>query len=409
MTTIAFRAENLSKLYRLGIGADAHATLRETIMAGVGRLSGRRKPVRQGPTNDFWALKDVSFEVRTGEVLGILGSNGAGKSTLLKILSRIIKPTTGHVDVRGRLGALLEVGTGFHPDLTGRENIFLNGAVLGMSRTETARRLEAIIDFSGIEPFIDTPVKRYSSGMYLRLAFAVAAHIEPEILVIDEVLAVGDASFQAKCIGKVEEIAGSGRTVLFVSHQLHVVHRLCTRAILMQKGRLVADGSPSAVVETYLRGIEVSATQDLATRTDRMGEGEVRLIAVTVEAEGGTPRTGSPLTVRFTPSGEPIKVDCAFTIVDELGFPVATFDTTETAASDRTDGKDFVCTIGSLTLRPGRYRIDATLATHAGVQEDHIEGATLFVVQPGEHDGRSPGAKLGDGGALLPHRWTRPA
>jgi lipopolysaccharide transport system ATP-binding protein len=409
MTTVAFRADNLSKLYRLGVGADAHATLRETIMSGVGRLAGRREPARPGPTNDFWALKDVSFEVRTGEVLGILGSNGAGKSTLLKILSRIIKPTTGHVDVRGRLGALLEVGTGFHPDLTGRENIFLNGAVLGMSRAETARRLDAIIDFSGIEPFIDTPVKRYSSGMYLRLAFAVAAHIEPEILVIDEVLAVGDASFQAKCIGKVEEIAGSGRTVLFVSHQLHVVHRLCTRAILMQKGRLVADGSPSSVVETYLRGVEVSATQDLATRTDRLGEGEVRLTAVSVEAEGGSPRTGSPLIVRFTPSGEPIKVDCTFTIIDELGFPVATFDTTETSPSDAGEGTDFVCTIDALTLRPGRYRIDATLATHAGVQEDHIEGATLFDVQPGEHDGRSPGAKLGDGGAYLTHRWTRPA
>jgi lipopolysaccharide transport system ATP-binding protein len=406
MTTTAFRAENLSKVYRLGLSV--HPTLRETIAQGFRRLriGSGADPAR--PSGEFWALRDVSFEVRTGEVLGIVGANGAGKSTLLKILARIVQPTTGHVDVRGRLGALLEVGTGFHPDLTGRENIFLNGAVLGMSRTETARRLDAIIDFSGIEPFIDTPVKRYSSGMYLRLAFAVAAHIEPEILVIDEVLAVGDASFQQKCIGKVEEIAGSGRTVLFVSHQLPTVQRLCTRAILMQKGTIAADGSPATVMETYLRMVEGIAVEDLATRRDRVGEGHVRLAAIRIEAGEAGPRMGAPLSLRFVPDHTRSRVDCAFTIFDELGFPVASFDTIDTAPHDVSGGGEFVCAFDRLMLRPGRYRINAGLTSHTGILEDHVDGAAVFEVRAGELDGRTTGTQLGDGGAYLPHRWTRP-
>jgi lipopolysaccharide transport system ATP-binding protein len=256
-TKPAIRVEGLSKQYRIGAQTrGASLNLTESIAAGVSGvwrgLTGRGRG-RDG-ADEFWALKDVSFEVRPGEVVGIIGRNGAGKSTLLKILSRITEPTSGRAVVRGQMASLLEVGTGFHPELTGRENVYLNGSILGMSRREIGRKFDEIVDFAEIPSFIDTPVKRYSSGMSVRLAFAVAAHLEARILVLDEVLAVGDSQFQEKCLGKVGEVARDGRTVLFVSHNMQAVAALCTRAILLRQGRVSLQGNPREVVRSYLEG-----------------------------------------------------------------------------------------------------------------------------------------------------------
>jgi len=269
--------QGLSKRYRLGqIGA---ATLRETVehwLAGRRRAPHPTAHAASAPgRNEIWALRDVSFEVQQGEVLGIIGRNGAGKSTLLKILSRITEPTAGRAILRGRVASLLEVGTGFHPDLTGRENMYLNGAILGMKKAEIDRKFDEIVEFAEIGRFIDTPVKRYSSGMYVRLAFAVAAHLEPEIMLVDEVLAVGDLAFQRKCIGKMETVAKGGRTVLFVSHNMAAIKGLCSRAILLEGGRLVHDGTAAETVAAYVASVQkLTAEQPLATRTDREG-GEI--------------------------------------------------------------------------------------------------------------------------------------
>jgi lipopolysaccharide transport system ATP-binding protein len=261
MSNIAISVENLSKRYRIGLMREKQDTLLEAFidlvqrpLQNLGHLRSLAKFTQTGcePEDVIWALKDVSLEVKKGEVIGIIGSNGAGKTTLLKILSRITHPTEGQVVVRGRVGSLLEVGTGFHPDLTGRENIYLNGTILGMRKGDIDRKFDEIVDFSGVERFIDTPVKRYSSGMRVRLAFAVAAHVDPDILMVDEVLAVGDAMFQEKCLKKMDSISGEGRTVLFVSHNLPVLQNLCPEAILLANGRLKERGNSSKVVETYL-------------------------------------------------------------------------------------------------------------------------------------------------------------
>src|SRR5581483_6289977 len=248
---LVLRVEGLSKSYRIG-EREPYKALRDVITdAFAGRASRRRR--KTAPANRILALDDVSFEVREGEVLGLIGRNGAGKSTLLKVLSRITEPTQGQVTLRGRVGSLLEVGTGFHPELTGRENIFLNGTILGMRRAEIVRRFDEIVEFAGVARFLDTPVKRYSSGMQVRLAFAVAAHLEPEILLVDEVLAVGDAEFQEKCLGKMRDVTRDGRTVVFVSHNLAAVRSLCSRALLLDQGRLVFDGRTGDAVERYLQ------------------------------------------------------------------------------------------------------------------------------------------------------------
>lgn len=262
MTDLAIRVEHLSKQYQLGAYQSAgYRTIRESLMQVFrGGRSGRQLNILQ-------ALDDVSFDVAPGEVIGIVGRNGAGKSTLLKVLSRITEPSSGFAEVNGRIGSLLEVGSGFHPELSGRENIFLNGAILGMHRSEILAKFDEIVAFAEVERFVDTPVKRYSSGMYLRLAFGVAAHLEPEILVIDEVLAVGDAAFQSKCLAKMQDVSGTGRTVLFVSHNLGAVQRLCPRSLLLEAGRIVMDGPTHKVIQAYMsRGLlqrpEYSATED---------------------------------------------------------------------------------------------------------------------------------------------------
>jgi lipopolysaccharide transport system ATP-binding protein len=269
MSEIAIRVEGLGKQYRIGAMPTGYRTLRDALVSAVKRLS----------TGDFrrsydtiWALRDVSFDLHRGQVLGIIGKNGAGKSTLLKLLSKVTDPTEGHAEIHGRVGSLLEVGTGFHPELTGRENIFLNGAILGMKRTEIEDKFDEIIDFAEVRTFIDTPVKRYSSGMYLRLAFAVAAHLEPEILVVDEVLAVGDAEFQRKCLGKMSDVAHEGRTVLFVSHNMSAIQRLTEETIVLEKGRVVLRAPTAEAVDYYMTK-EMSRSGEFTWDEDVTGDG----------------------------------------------------------------------------------------------------------------------------------------
>jgi lipopolysaccharide transport system ATP-binding protein len=292
MSDLAIRVENLGKQYHIGGPQPNYRTIRETLVDGIRGPFRRLASVVRGQSSaegngNIWALKDVSFEVRRGDVLGIIGRNGAGKSTLLKILSGITEPTEGRAELRGRIGSLLEVGTGFHPELTGRENVYLNGAILGMRRAEIDARFDEIVAFAEIERFLDTPVKHYSSGMYVRLAFAVAAYLEPEILLVDEVLAVGDAAFQSKCLGRMDEVAHEGRTVLFVSHNLGAVRSLCTRGLLLASGCLAKDGPPDKVIDLYLRvlaeGVPESgrATWDAA---DAPGDDCFRLLMVELSA-----------------------------------------------------------------------------------------------------------------------------
>jgi lipopolysaccharide transport system ATP-binding protein len=282
--SIAIQADGLSKQYQLGRLQQAYGTLRESLTRTAKRMTGAE---HQSPKEYVWALRDVSFKVDTGEVLGVIGRNGAGKSTLLKILTRITTPTAGRAVIRGRVGSLLEVGTGFHGELTGRENIFLNGSILGMKRREIQLKLDEIIDFSGIDRFIDTPVKRYSSGMYVRLAFAVAAHLEPEVLLVDEVLAVGDAEFQERCLGRMEDLSGRGRTVLFVSHNMQAINQLCDRAILLESGSVAADGPASEVVTQYLRSAHGTGSRIEWPDETAPGDDLVKLRSVRVVDEDG--------------------------------------------------------------------------------------------------------------------------
>lgn len=283
------KIESVSKQYRLGTNQLAYQTLRDRLADFTSfRLNRRGNGNGNGNDNTIWALRDINFEVAKGEVLGIIGRNGAGKSTLLKILSRITEPTTGRIELYGRVGSLLEVGTGFHPELTGRENIFLNGVIMGMKRRELARKFDEIVAFAEISKFIDTPVKRYSSGMYVRLAFAVAAHLEPEILIVDEVLAVGDDLFQKKCLGKMATIAGEGRTVIFVSHNMPAVTNLCPRAILLDQGGVVRDGNSADVTSYYLSsGGASDADREWNDISTAPGDEIVRLRRVSVVDENG--------------------------------------------------------------------------------------------------------------------------
>jgi len=300
------KVEGLWKEYRLGVLS--HATLRQDLQSWWARFHGREDPnsllglhaAPESATDRFWALREVSFEIKRGEMLGIVGRNGAGKSTLLKILSRITAPTRGEVRLRGRVASLLEVGTGFHPELTGRENIFLNGAILGMNRAEIRGKLDEIIAFSEIDRFIDTPVKRYSSGMYVRLAFAVAAHLEPEILIVDEVLAVGDAAFQKKCLGKMEDVGREGRTVIFVSHNMNAINRLCRRVLLLSRGQLECHGEPEPVIAHYLKG-----------------NGDERSGAASFEDDSAKPQQLLAMSVRHIDGRlveSPIDVVCPFVV-----------------------------------------------------------------------------------------------
>ncbi len=372
MPELAIKVEGLGKQYRLGTRSiPSYGRLTESISDA---LTGPFRRVRNAQTalrvdrRKIWALRDVSFGVHEGEVVGVVGHNGAGKSTLLKILSRITAPTTGRAEIHGHVGSLLEVGTGFHPELTGAENVYLNGAIYGMRRAEIASKFDAIVDFAGLAEFMDTPVKRYSSGMYVRLAFSVAAHLEPEILLIDEVLAVGDLAFQRKCLGRMDEIAHGGRTILFVSHNLTAVSALCSRAILVDHGKLAADGEVRDVISRYLELTEGEERKtSLHLREDRSGDGSLRFTSVELTGAGGPVVLGedAELLLDYEAPRELQNVTVGAAVNTLLGEPVCFLGTRVSGleiASARQRGT-FRCTIPRLPLAPGRY----SLNVHADV------------------------------------------
>ena len=401
MAPVILRANGLSKEYRIG-ARQRHTHLRDriasTASSAMRTILGRRRAAQ--PSATIWALRDVSFDVHAGEVIGIVGGNGAGKSTLLKILSRITEPTHGTAEIRGRVGSLLEVGTGFHPELTGRENIYLNGAILGMRRAEVARKFDGIVDFSGVETFIDTPVKHYSSGMYVRLAFAVAAHMEPEILVVDEVLAVGDAQFQKKCLGKMDEVSREGRTILFVSHNLDAVQRLCSRGLLLERGQVAAQGPIADVVTRYRTAGTATEGLGVFNPASRRGTQWGRISDIRlVTADGG--RTGA----RAADQDLIFEVDLAtepggaerlrglileLTFLSEEGQPLFTVmnvDDDGVALPD-SEGCTVRVRIAAPTFVPGRYRMRAFLGVPHLEHVDEIDDALEFAIQAPVHPWR---------------------
>jgi lipopolysaccharide transport system ATP-binding protein len=409
VSRVTINAAGLGKRYRLGANLASYGRLSESISDGlrapVRRLRGVGRPSRE----ELWALKDVSFEVREGEIVGVVGRNGAGKTTLLKVLARITEPTEGRAELSGRVGSLLEVGTGFHPELSGRENIFLNGAILGMSRVEVRSKFDEIVAFSELERFVDTPVKRYSSGMYVRLAFAVAAHLEPEILFVDEVLSVGDAAFQQRCLGRMDEIAHSGRTILFVSHSLAAVSALCTRGFLMESGRIVADGSIEEVLARYVAEVRDDVALDLRDRTDRQGDGRLRFTAVRITGPVGAPRTWDEtrFSLFYEADADLPDVAASFSVEGPLGEPL--FQVTNRIAGqelrDLPRSGEIRCVVPSIPIAPGRYTINLYSEVN-GVLADWIRGAGSFEIV--EHDvfgsGRLPAASHGR--LVLPHSWS---
>jgi len=415
--TPVIRVAGISKRYRIGPQrVAAYRTLRETVTDVL------RKPLRRlvqrPPTADneafIWALRDVSFEVHRGDVVGIIGRNGAGKSTLLKILSRITDPTEGRAELRGRVGSLLEVGTGFHPELTGRENIYLNGAVLGMTRSEIERKFDAIVGFSGVESFLDTPVKRYSSGMYVRLAFAVAAHLEPEILIVDEVLAVGDLEFQRKCLGKMGEVARSGRTVLFVSHNMNAIRSLCPKAAWLDAGQLRYFGPVESAVEAYLRSLQSAQRQhaSLADHPGRLPGSTPYFLSIELtDAQGQVPAafyTGHTLVIRLRFRWPDLSALRLHIGIDDLyGTRLATLVEPELKRPHAPCQETVVrCTVPGLFLAPGSYALDVALGpAYSRTSLDTIESATAFDVIFPPGDQRTAYYRGFYGPLALPAHW----
>lgn len=410
MSTIAIRADGLSKKYRISAGNQVYDTLRDLLTDGFRNLLGRNG-VRGGP-NTIWALRDVSFEIPKGQIVGIIGRNGAGKSTLLKILSRIVEPTEGRAEIHGRVGSLIEVGTGFHPELTGGENIYLNGAILGMKKREIDRKFDEIVAFAEIDRFIDTPVKRYSSGMHVRLAFAVAAHLEPEILLVDEVLAVGDVAFQRKSLGKMSSVAQEGRTVLFVSHNMSAIQNLCTRGILIRQGQLVFDGTAEQVVTEYLQELAQPAESPFGGNPDRKGDGSFRFTASRVLDENGRESgylvAGRPASFEFTYEDriEARRADVRFTLFNHFGTAVANFSMDLMGYIPeglRPRGK-FVCRVPNLPLPLGEYR--GGIAAYVGGRlTDLVPNAVLFRVESSTFFPTGRTTRPQHGACLVEHHW----
>lgn len=421
MGDVAVRAEGLGKRYRIGGAGGGYTALRDVLARGAHDLASAALGRKRGGAHDgaraasdatFWALRDAAFEIRRGEVVGLIGRNGAGKSTLLKLLSRITEPTEGRVTIRGRVASLLEVGTGFHPELTGRENVYLNGAILGMNRAEIRRKFDEIVAFADTERFLDTPVKRYSSGMYIRLAFAVAAHLEAEILVVDEVLAVGDAEFQARCLGKIGQVAGEGRTVLFVSHNLSAVERLCRSAILLEAGRIVAHGPVSRVARRYLEQAVPTRLRADARKVRSTGD----LIRIT---QVGFSVNGVP-TLRVQ-AGEA----CAFTIAYERIVPGRLRHPPSFSLDIHLNGQkvailwsDFIegrpplpeagtvrCVVPRWPFREGAVRVDVFAQVGPAVQ-DWIEEVLSLDSHDGPFYGSGPLTGPGQGILFLDHAWA---
>ncbi len=413
--------ENLSKLYKLGtIGANSVRESLETLWAMIRRqprhLNGapqnvRFVPEQVGPQpNTFWVLRDISFSVQPGEVIGLIGQNGAGKSTLLKILSRITEPTKGRAILRGRVASLLEVGTGFHPELTGRDNIYLNGAILGMKYGEITRKFDEIVAFAEVEDFINTPVKRYSSGMHLRLAFAVAAHLEPEILLVDEVLAVGDAAFQKKCLGKMGDVARQGRTVLVVSHNMASILSLCQRAVLLKHGAIVRVGPAEEIVHSYIESAKPEEVVALNERHDREGDGSIRFESLSIEnADGGSGiRTGSHcrVTLRYK-SAKPVRhARFVMTVYDLTHVSLFQLDTEATGDLPETLPAEgtLVCETDRLGITPGRCYVNLELL-RGHQMADRITYAAYFDIEEDDFYGTGKLPKREWTMTVMKHRW----
>jgi lipopolysaccharide transport system ATP-binding protein len=418
----AIRVDKLSKQYQLGQTRRPNRQMRELLTDSFnsmwgrlwGRRSGRLEP--SGPANgSFWALRDVSFEIQPGEVVGVIGRNGAGKSTLLKILSRIVEPTSGRAEVRGRMGSLLEVGTGFHPELTGRENIFLNGSILGMTRTEISQKFDEIVAFSGIEQFLDTPVKRYSSGMYVRLAFAVAAHLEPDILVVDEVLAVGDAQFQDRCINRMRKVSDAGRTVLFVSHNLPAIQNLSSRCFLIQDGEIDCEGTPEEVIARYnaqLSG-QGCAEVPLTFHPGRRVGSVPTMTRATLSDQSGLPSaralmgTDLRITVDFESAEFLDNITYGLVVKNQYSAPIFGVNNLVIPSPPLPHPVrlgSIHCTLPKLPLMPGRYMVDFYFGSH-GHNFDVIYNAVEFEVDPKDvfQSGRLPPTLAGD--VFWPATW----
>ncbi|MCD6193709.1 MAG: ABC transporter ATP-binding protein [Candidatus Aminicenantes bacterium] len=407
------RVEGIGKKYRLGSPTKYKYKALRDVIAGLFTAPFRVKGKDKNKGNDsIWALKDVSFEVKKGEVVGIIGRNGAGKTTLLKILSRITPPTEGYAEIQGRIGSLLEVGTGFHPELTGRENIYLSGAILGMKKREIDKNFDEIVAFSELEKFLDTPVKYYSSGMYVRLAFAVAAHLEPEILLVDEVLAVGDAAFQKKCLGKMGDVAREGRTVLFVSHNMGAISALCSRVLLLANGQLLEEGSARQVVQNYLLTTSKVFEVPLGKRTDREGSGDIKACDIRFGTSqypnSGKWMTGADCYVEvdlICKDSQPyanVEVALGIRRLDEshvlyLGTKVTNqnFDVVGGSAT-------IVCDIPRLPLEPGEYYVITEISRHGDVL-DKVDRAARLEVLPGDFYGT--GVIWPYGGFLCDYSW----
>lgn len=411
--TPAVRVRGLRKTYR--IANTRPSTLSEALLARA------RAPLSRAPRNTFNALEDIDLDVASGEALAIVGHNGAGKSTLLKILSRITEPTAGRIELQGTVGALLEVGTGFHPELTGRENIYLNGSILGMRRDDVRKQFDEIVDFAGVEKFLDVPVKRYSSGMSVRLAFSVAASLSADVLIVDEVLAVGDAEFQAKCMGRMSDAANSGRTVLFVSHNLAAVQALCTRAVLLQRGRLVADGAPAAIASEYIAGLTASGDEEapgvavLTRLPDGKTRRHLRRVEVRESDHGGLSdhvRTGGPcvVDVLLDHAGDLALPHVGLSFWTDTGTIVATIHTQMSPAKANGplgDSRRFRLAIDPLPLLPGNYWMD--IGVRNGGDPQYLDMATRaksLTVLPADVYGSGLLPERWEGLIYLPGAWT---
>jgi lipopolysaccharide transport system ATP-binding protein len=452
MSYIVIKVENLSKQYRIGAREAGYRTFRETIMDAAkapflrvqeawGRahrawsrkhgaesiehgeisketsaslLSAPGSMLSSQRDEFIWALKNISFEVKRGEVVGIIGRNGAGKSTLLKILSKITEPTEGRVELRGRIGSLLEVGTGFHPELTGHENVYLYGAILGMNRWEITRKFDEIVAFAELERFIDTPVKRYSSGMYMRLAFAVAAHLEPEILLVDEVLAVGDAQFQKKCLGKMSDVSSKGRTVLFVSHNMAAVNNICQRAVVLDLGNIVKDDNVDESINHYLQSLKDISITELEKRVDRQGDQSIKFISFQLTDFNGNPlnyaHSGQDIALAF--EYECLNHEQISSIQVDIGIH-GKFDENLIHLSTKAVGANLqgikregiiICKIPNLPLQPGRYSFNIYCVV-SGTIADWVKNAGIINVEAGNFfkTGRLPDVRQGV--FLLNHSW----
>jgi len=409
MSTV-ISVENLSKKYIIGHQKqERYTTMRDVLANGAKSFTHKlirpfAKPQNDPTHEEFWALREVSFEIQQGDRVGIIGRNGAGKSTLLKILSRITEPTSGRISIKGRVASLLEVGTGFHPELTGRENIFLNGAILGMSKAEIRKKFDEIVAFAEVEKFLDTPVKRYSSGMYVRLAFAVAAHLEPEILIVDEVLAVGDAQFQKKCMGKMQDVSTQGRTILFVSHSMAAIRNLCTKAIYLDNGRVRSIGHTEATIAEYLKLGAETATINLKDRKDRTGNGSIRFLSFelrdchTKELINSVSSGGSCiLTIKFEKNvahDELVDLNVAVGIDDSFGNRISHLSniTTNQILQIKKEKEGTIeIEIKEIPLSKGSYGV-TLFSTVGGDVADWIRNAGSFYVEEGDffHTGKVP-------------------